>query len=69
MADADAREERELYRRLVRLELVVSGLAEDVRQLLEDVNALRQARQERGDEIDALLAKIRGVRTSGDPDA
>jgi hypothetical protein len=53
VADADA---RELDRRLLHLELVVSRLAEQVKQLVEDVklsretldglSALRQARQE-----------------------
>jgi hypothetical protein len=43
VADADA---RELDRRLLHLELVVSRLAEQVKQLVEDMNALCQAGQE-----------------------
>jgi hypothetical protein len=43
VADADA---RELDRRVLHLELVVSRLSEQVKQLTEDVTALRQARQE-----------------------
>lgn len=48
MADVDT---RELDRRLLHLELVVSRLAEQVKQLLEDVNALRQVRQEVGRDV------------------
>ena len=40
VADADA---RELDRRLLHLELVVSRLAEQVKQLTEDVGELRRA--------------------------
>jgi uncharacterized coiled-coil protein SlyX len=48
MADGDA---RELDRRLLHLELVVSRLSEQVRQLTEEVNALRHARQEVGRDV------------------
>jgi hypothetical protein len=48
VADADA---RELDRRLLHLELVVSRLAEQVKQLVEDVNALRHAWQEVGRDV------------------
>jgi hypothetical protein len=48
VADEDA---RELDRRLLHLELVVARLAEQVKQLLDDVNALRQVRQEVGRDV------------------
>jgi predicted nuclease with TOPRIM domain len=48
VADADA---RELDRRLLHLELVVSRLSEQVKKLVEDVNALRHTWQEVGRDV------------------